>query len=1043
MIKLLLLLSIFFVSTLLSNQIEFKELIKTNENLVIEKLIINETCCKKPKPKKKVKKKRKKRVIKKPFCLAPPPTTDLCKLRCAPTKEELKMAEVAWKYIENNYNKKSGLVNSANKFTSGATWDWAGAVYGMYTAYKFGIIDRKKFDEMFSKFVEALQKMPLFNNELPNKTYNTKLLKMSDYRNKSTPDGIGWSALDLGRLMSSLKMIKNCMPEYSEGIDKSLLRWNFCNLFNEEGTMFGAMRRKGKKLVVQEGLTGYEEYSAKAFNLWEFNTDKAKRYDDIEFVEIYGIKIPIDKRKNFHNYVVSESYWLQGMEYDYGDKETEIYARRIHDVQRERYRESGVLTAISEDNIDRKPYFLYNTIYVNGETFKTITDKAEDYDMYKSLSTKAGLGMYYIFNTPYSKRVFNALRYAYDENKGWYSGKYEKIGGMNKALTLNTNGIILETLLYGKMGPLHKQGRDEFSYWDFYKDNVNNFRCLPTDRIFTILEPNYPDKNTTLSLKDIEKAKIAWRYFEVNYNKNSGFVNGNFKFPQVKVKDIANTIFGTISAQKLNIITLENFNDRVSTLLNTLKNIKLYNNELPNTVYNAKNGDMVSFSNKLSKKGVGFVINDIAKLLTAFYTLEQNYPNYKDDIYHIVSRFVFRRATKDKKAYSIFFNGKKEFINREIKPAYEFYIRNALRFYNIKIESDLIGEVSLDYKPINNYEVVMGFKSKVANAEPYLWTMLEQPYFLKYKHYISNIFLAQKAQYKKIKKLITSSEEAIDKKPNYIFDNIYDSGKLFPTIGKDKKPYQKLRNASIKSAFIYEALYDDIYSKFLRDSLDGNFSKNRGFYNGVYIDKNRKNSKIDLTTNTAVLEALLYKKIGNFYYHHKPKELKKLKNINKNIKGKVYSIQIASSKKLDDMKRVFKKIKSHSDVRIEKKGEYFVLRVGIFNNKNSAKDLYKKLKKSFKTAILKKVDIDSDKFIHSNSKLTSISYKYPHKNIVKIAYNREFAKYKKSFDKKEKLRKLEEEKKRKALEAKRKKEEAEKKRLEDLKKKEEEAKKKN
>ena len=41
----------------------------------------------------------------------------------SPTKEELEMARVAWKYIENNFNEKTGLTAAAHKYPSAATWD--------------------------------------------------------------------------------------------------------------------------------------------------------------------------------------------------------------------------------------------------------------------------------------------------------------------------------------------------------------------------------------------------------------------------------------------------------------------------------------------------------------------------------------------------------------------------------------------------------------------------------------------------------------------------------------------------------------------------------------------------------------------------------------------------------------------------------------------------------------------------------------------------------------------------------------------------------
>jgi hypothetical protein len=46
-----------------------------------------------------------------------------------------------------------------------------------------------------------------------------------------------------------------------------------------------------------------------------------------------------------------------------------------------------------------------------------------------------------------------------DPERGWYSGVYEVSGEPNKALTANTNGIILETLAYKQSGKLMKLGK--------------------------------------------------------------------------------------------------------------------------------------------------------------------------------------------------------------------------------------------------------------------------------------------------------------------------------------------------------------------------------------------------------------------------------------------------------------------------------------------------------------------------------------------------------------------------------------------------------
>jgi hypothetical protein len=183
----------------------------------------------------------------------------------------------------------------------------------------------------------------------------------------------------------------------------------------------------------------------------------ALKYDDfLEYVNIYGLQIPTDSRtpdryKAF-NYVVSESYILDGLEYGF-DNFSREFAYRVYRAQEERYRKTGILTAVSEDNIDTVPYFVYNTVFTAGKEWSCITDKGEDVSQFRSLSTKAVFGWYVLYQTPYTKEMLEKVSTLYDAEKGWYSGLYERTGKPNKAITCNTNAIILESLCYKKYGP--------------------------------------------------------------------------------------------------------------------------------------------------------------------------------------------------------------------------------------------------------------------------------------------------------------------------------------------------------------------------------------------------------------------------------------------------------------------------------------------------------------------------------------------------------------------------------------------------------------
>ncbi|MEA1880258.1 MAG: DUF3131 domain-containing protein [Campylobacterota bacterium] len=916
--------------------------------------------------------------------LAPTHSTSPCQLRSTLTVEELKMAKIAWKYIENNFNEKTGLTAAAHKFPSAATWDWANAIFAIYAARKFNFIDQERYEKMMNKFLKTMQKMELFNNELPNKTYNVNSTKMTDYVNKVKKEGTGWSAADLARLLAALNLVEQCEENLAPQVEKLTLRYRYCRTLSVEGDLYGGTYHNGKLDIRHEALTGYEEYLARGYELWEHNASEARRYKFVKEVDLYGIKIPTDTRPFFSNFVESEPFWYLGFEYGLEDPESSRYIKNIYKVQEERYKRTGQLTAVTEDNIDTSPYFLFNTIYTHGEAWKTINQKGEDYDDFKAVSTKAGIGMRYLFDTPYANKVFNYLKNNNDEKKGFYAGIYEKRPGQNKAMTLNTNAIILESILSAKMGPLQKLNPNvKRSVYDNYRDNVNNFRCLPSEKKKLVLEPYHPSIKDINRSQDINKAKIAWQYFEKNYNASTGLVNSLHTYTTIKPEHIGKTIMATISAHELEIIDSQKFHQRMDKLLNTIQNMKLYNNELPNLYYNAKDANRVTKSGHTTNTGNGWDLYSIAHMLTGLYYLERDYPIYNKRIYGFVSKWNFKRAIMEKKMQNRYFDGKAKGGFTSISdPAKEYYIYNALNLFNIKSYSHLYDDRNLDYKAIYNYEVPMGYKHKIANAESYLWSMLEHPHFLKYKHYSSNLYLALKDKYINTNKIATSSEEALDRKPYWIQNTLYNNGRLWSDLKKDKKTILRKNIISTKASFIYNALYGytDDYTKVLNKVLQKSYIEDKGWFGGLYAHSKEINRSLNLMTNAAVLESLYYRKIGNFYYA-KDKNLYDKIALHHYKKEDIYYLKSKEIALRYDAGKAMENFSDQSQpLRIMlTKSKNFVLHVGMFDSENSAQQYMSEHNISTDAFTITLGDIDSDKFLLSN-KYYEYNYHIPYKN---------------------------------------------------------------
>jgi len=371
------------------------------------------------------------------------------------TAAELAIATTAWKYFESNWNEETGLVNSADKFPSVTLWDQGAGIAALISAKELEIIKTQEFENKLDKTLATLAKLELYNDELPNKVYNAKTLIPVNYGGLETKEAIGWSAIDLGRMAIWLKIIGAKYPEYKNKADAVWDAWDVERL-TKDGDMYGTSISNDTEQYNQEGRLGYENYAAFGLKLWGLEVDKALDYEDkTAFVDLYNVGIPYDLRdaqnSGANNYVLSEPYFLDGIETGF-QALPKAYSDRILAAQEARYQDTQQLTAITEDNLDRDPRFVYNTLFANGKPWATITDANKNYNHLRFLSAKAAIGWDVLYNTEYTNKLSEFVISNLESETGWYNGYYETLQEPNDALTANNNGVILESLLYKQVG---------------------------------------------------------------------------------------------------------------------------------------------------------------------------------------------------------------------------------------------------------------------------------------------------------------------------------------------------------------------------------------------------------------------------------------------------------------------------------------------------------------------------------------------------------------------------------------------------------------
>lgn len=417
------------------------------------------------------------------------------------TPREQAMAETAWAYFVQRFQPETGLVNAVGAYPSTTLWDTASYMSALVAAYELKIIDKREFDRRANLLIKTLRNLDLFRGEAPNKVYNTKTGQKVNYANQ--PGEVGFSVLDIGRMLVWLKIMKERYPYLAAGIDNIPLRWNFCNIVNADGRLFGSIvTGKGETRYVQEGRLGYEEYAAKGFALWGFGVDQALAPQPLAYTDIYGVKVPYDGRDprifNNQNYVLTESYLLDGLELGWNMPDDKTihpgvasqgwraeFANRIYLVQQRRFEQTGILTARSEHQVDGKPYFVYDAIFADGYAWNTL-DPSDVYQPDRAaVASKAAVGMWALWNTPYTDLLFDSVADLSTPEGGFYEGLYENGNGFIPLQTANNNGIILAALLYKVEGPILQHLNHNTQVWDMAYDgtDVRANKCLPTPMV--------------------------------------------------------------------------------------------------------------------------------------------------------------------------------------------------------------------------------------------------------------------------------------------------------------------------------------------------------------------------------------------------------------------------------------------------------------------------------------------------------------------------------------------------------------------------------
>jgi hypothetical protein len=854
------------------------------------------------------------------------------------TQYEREMARIAWRYFENNTQAQTGFVNSVDGFPSTTLWDVASSIAAIVSAREIGLIDQANARSRLRAMLSSLASIQLFRDLCPNKAYNSATGQRVTYNGE--PGEIGCSALDVGRLLVWMRVIEQRYPEMQPLVRKAVAHWNL-GVMVRQGELYGtALGADGQVQFLQEGRLGYEEYGAKAFRLWGYDTRKAAGAAPYGLLSIYGIRIPYDARdpKTYgaHNYVVTESYALDGIEFGWdepGDTTSGPFefssgwiaraAERVYLAQQARFEKTGIMTARTEHQLAGAPYFVYDTVFSDGMPWATITDTGQAHPEFASVALKGALGLWVLWKTPYTDKLFEHVRKAYDPTKGFYEGLLETGGGRIEAFTANNNGIILESLLYKVSGailrpeplPLPQVSMAETVLKPFRADAIVPARAAasespalaaaPPPPPLAMLEPGVktlprPEdspivtgsliatgrgaqarqqgRHGPLNAPELALASSAWSYVKAN-TRPSGLVDAVERYPSSTLWDTAAVIAGIVSAQQLGLTSVGDAQQRVAAILAALRKIRLFRATCPNKAFNTITLKPTDYAN--IPREIGCSAIDMGRALVWLRIVHQLYPTQRETVEDLVRYWNVGNLVRDGSLVGAKLVGSKVIWQQEGRLGYEEYAAKAFALWGYpapaaaapepyaltRIEDVTIAHDQRDATNVGGSNHVVSDTIMLDGVE-FGWDRADdrESHALEFTDGWAaaqawHVYLAQERRFERTGTLTARTEHQLAAAPNFVYDTIYADGVNWATIDAAGKAVPGASAVTLKAAIGLWALWATPYTDKLFSAVAGEFDPDRGIYEGL-LETGGRIATITANNNGIILESLLYKMKG-------------------------------------------------------------------------------------------------------------------------------------------------------------------------------------
>jgi peptidoglycan/xylan/chitin deacetylase (PgdA/CDA1 family) len=360
-------------------------------------------------------------------------------------------AELAWCYFDRGAKSFNGMVPATSWVEFGKVagypfttmWDVGTHILATLSAQRLGIIAQQQFETTVSRILAFLGETN-FRYAGGNLPHTERALGSKSGARE------GFDSADTGRLLIALKIL----DQHTAGafpVFKLVSGWSF-----------GPVLKDGEMHVVSENgkvssahANSYAGYAGRGYSLWGeaikpvFDTGDPGRSMDDALVALAEIQ----RRGR----IATEPHVTEEIELG-GSPHGRLMADILYAAQMKRYRETGILTCVSECAMAGPPYFTYQGYQLTDDggdfavdTLKTSApDKAAKLaDSLRLVSAKGAYLWHAARPGDYSEKLVALVReQARMPGMGFSSGVSEQTGTLVQVTDVNTNGIILESIAY-------------------------------------------------------------------------------------------------------------------------------------------------------------------------------------------------------------------------------------------------------------------------------------------------------------------------------------------------------------------------------------------------------------------------------------------------------------------------------------------------------------------------------------------------------------------------------------------------------------------